>query len=239
MKSEFIMMRETYRKRFFQTVRQLMVCIMLSAMVSCGELFDFEIDNPDVIVPTEMHLNTDNLFMMVGDTCSVFPVWTPDSVTALGVYWESANTDVVMVENGLISAVGEGTAMIRAISVSGQLADSCRVNVSQGWSFSPQDYQYDMVVYANVVVDGEVLNENLDVCAMVDNEVRGHGVIMKHGGISYLELRIYSNQPANEQIEFFCYHRKRGRILKFPQTLVFDGESHGTLNNLFQLVIGQ
>ena len=129
--------------------------------------------------------------------------------------------------------------MIRAISVSEQLTDSCRVNVFPGWSFSPQYYQYDMVVYANVVVNGEHLNENLDVCAMVDEEVRGHGVIKNHGDTSYLELRIYSNQPANEQIDFYCYHRKRGRIVKFPQTMVFDGEAHGSLNNLYQLVIGQ
>lgn len=70
-------MRETYRNRIIQIGRQLIVCGLLSVTVSCGELFDFEFDNPDVVVATEMHLNTDNLYLMVGDTCSLFPIWTP------------------------------------------------------------------------------------------------------------------------------------------------------------------
>lgn len=218
-------------------LKHLMACALLLLMTSCGEVFELDFETPDVILPVQMHLSTNNLYMMAGDTCSLYPVWTPDSITGLGVYWESTNPEVAIVENGLITAVGNGTAMIRAISVSELVKDSCYINVFKEWEVIPRFYQYDMVVYAQVSVEGESLNEDMEISAMCGGEVRGKGVVRTVNGITYLELRIYSNNPSGEQIEFYCHHLKRERTMKFPQTLTFDGEAHGTLNNLYQLVI--
>ena len=226
-----------YINKVYLRLKHLMACLLLLLMTSCGEVFELEFENPDVILPVQMHLSTNNLYMMAGDTCSLYPVWSPDSITGLGVYWESTNPEVAVVENGLITAVGNGSAMIRAISVSELVADSCYINVYKTWQVEPQYYEYDMVVYAHVEVEGEQLNDDLEISAMCGGEVRGQGIIRTLNNITYLELRIYSNVASGEQIDFYCHHKKRERVIKFPQSLTFDGEAHGTLTNLYQLVI--
>ncbi len=223
--------------KVYLRLKHLMACLLLLLMTSCGEVFELEFENPEVILPMQMHLSTNNLYMMAGDTCSLYPVWSPDSITGLGVYWESSNPEVAVVENGLITAVGNGSAVIRAISVSELVADSCYINVFKTWEVIPRHYQYDMVVYAQVTVEGESLSDDMEISAMCGGEVRGKGVIRTENGITYLELRIYSNEPSGEQIDFYCHHKKRERTMKFPQTITFDGEAHGTLTNLYPLTI--
>ena len=78
---------------------------------------------------------------------------------------------------------------------------------------TPSSYPYDMVVYASVDIHGTQLT--------VENS--GAYVIAAYVG---------------EEVRLRCYYRGHARAELFPDMIVFDGEMHGELTNLYPLVLG-
>jgi hypothetical protein len=152
-------------------------------------------------------------------------------------YKRSSNENVITVENGVISAVGEGTAVITAISVSRQYQASCTVNVHQQWSFNPYNYAYDMVFYADISVHGEKFSDDMYVAAVCDDEIRGIAQLKEYNGTPYILIRVYSNFTQGDEIKFKVYKRNSAQVEMFPNVVVFDGESHGSLSHLYPLTI--
>lgn len=66
-------------------------------------------------------------FSGIGDTQKITATLTPDTATS-SVLWESDNTDVVTVKDGIATAVKDGIATITATS--GSATAKCRVNVN-------------------------------------------------------------------------------------------------------------
>ena len=56
-------------------------------------------------------------------------VYNPGNVTDKVLYWESSNNKVATVNEGNVTAVGEGTAIITAKSRDGNKTANCKVNV--------------------------------------------------------------------------------------------------------------
>ena len=72
----------------------------------------------------------------------------PDKATNKKVTWKSSNTKVAAVYNGIVTAVGEGTATITVTTVDGNKSATCKVTVSK---------------LANAVTFGTVKNTSLAV----------------------------------------------------------------------------
>ncbi|KZL94162.1 Ig-like domain-containing protein [Clostridium magnum] len=53
-----------------------------------------------------------------------------NNTTTEAVIWTSSNLNVATVNNGVITAVGVGTAIITATTLDGNKSDSCSVTVS-------------------------------------------------------------------------------------------------------------
>jgi hypothetical protein len=58
-------------------------------------------------------------------------------------------------------------------------------------------------------------------------------------GKPYMELRIWSPFEWGDNIDLLCIYRGKARIELFDDIFVFDGETHGTLSNLYPLVIDE
>jgi hypothetical protein len=50
-------------------------------------------------------------------------------------------------------------------------------------------------------------------------------------------LPFYNPDGIEETVTFRVYHRQELRYEAFPQTILYDGEAHGSLSNLFALTI--
>lgn len=205
---------------------------ILATLFSCGELFDFE--EPATVDTATMTLNQHELMLMMGSTYMLKPIFTPDSVSNEEIYWESGNEQIVRMRNDTIVALMPGRCIVTAISVQRRLTDSCMVNVQHPWTVNPVGYRYDMVIYARITINGNT-DHGMMVAAFCGEELRGVAVHHRDHGIDYDVLRIYSNQPQGEKITFKCYDPSTGLVKPLSTVINFDGEAHGSLQQLFPL----
>lgn len=112
---------------------------MAVALTSCND--DNNDGNPNDGNPTDtvpsaaavavtgvtLNLSADTL--EVGDALQLTATVAPDSATNKGVSWASSNTAVATVANGLVTALGEGTAAITVTTADGGKKDTCLLTV--------------------------------------------------------------------------------------------------------------
>ena len=82
----------------------------------------------DTVEVTGVTLNKNELTLTEGGSETLTATVTPDNATDKTVTWASNKTDVATVENGVVTAVGEGTATITATA--GGYEASCVVTVN-------------------------------------------------------------------------------------------------------------
>lgn len=222
-----------------KNIYKALLALLPFLTASCGLM---EMDEQADIVATQMSLQRDTLYTMVGDRIELTPVFTPDSVTVGDVLWTSSADSVLSVSNNVFTALSEGWALVRAVSVMRHLEDSCRVCVMRRWNSTAREYPYEMMVYATVTVHGQPFNpETMMLGAFVDDEMRGAGELMEWKGQQYVRFRVgsdisyYDPDGLDETVTFRVYYRQELRYETFPQTIGFDGEAHGTLSSLFEI----
>ena len=84
-----------------------------------------------VNVPVEsVSLTPSTLALEAGKSGTLTAAITPDNATNKSVTWESSNTAVATVENGVVTAVGAGEAIITVTTADGGKTDACKVTVT-------------------------------------------------------------------------------------------------------------
>lgn len=209
------------------TYMALLLCVVTTT--SCDELLEMEFINK----VQELNLSRKELVIMKGDSCRINLIFDK-SANIESAFWNSSNPSIAVVkDNGLLMAKEVGHTQINVTTVQSHLKDSCMVQVINSWDDIPcSTYPYDMVVYADVRIDGKVPNEDLVLVAMNDKELRGYGKVRTERGITYTYIRIWSPKAYGDKITFFCYDHSTVHLQQLPYTITFDGESHGTLSNL-------
>jgi len=213
------------------------VCMALVSMltVSCG-IIDMEL-NEDVQVAYDMHLSHDTVYVTVGDTFVIEPVFFPDSVSNRELLFLSEDESVVTIYNDTVVAMAEGETSVVGVSVLNGFADTCMVYVMAPWVLNANDYSDDMVVYATATIDGKPFDpERMMIAAYSGSTFRGRGELINVGGKDILRFRIYSYYEWDtsmpeleaEYIRFKYYDRENLTLKTFPQYIIFDGETHGS-----------
>ena len=83
------------------------------------------------IAVTSISLNKSEITLPVGKSETLTATVAPENATNKNVTWTSSNTAVATVENGVVTAVGKGTATITASSASDPaVTDTCEVTVT-------------------------------------------------------------------------------------------------------------
>ena len=97
----------------------------------CGAEETRAISKLEPVQVTDVELDITQKALNVGDTFTLTATVKPDNATDKSVTWSSSNTSVATVdENGVVTAVSEGTATITATASNGVEA-SCAVTVKQ------------------------------------------------------------------------------------------------------------
>ena len=91
---------------------------------SCEVIVSAKIINVESI-----SLNKTTLSLVEGESDSLTATITPNNATDKTITWSSSNSNVATVENGLVTAIGVGSATITATTTNGKTA-SCEVIVS-------------------------------------------------------------------------------------------------------------
>jgi len=220
--------------------RVVVIACMAMALTSCADLFDMD----DAIVPREMTLETHAVTLMLGDSCVIKPIFTPDSLSNNVVYWMSMDPEIASFVSGdTLVGLSIGTTEALAISVTDyNQIDTCAVEVIDRWQLPDEDFPHETIVYANVLIHGQPPTDDDIIAAFYEGEVRGIGQIFEMRGHSVMRIRIAGDFVDNDELDqqsvaFRCFRRSHHELLTFPQWIFFDGESHGTPSEPLQLEI--
>ena len=97
-----------------------------------------------------------------------------------------------------------------------------------GWTVNPYDYQYQMSIYAKLVIeDNDVTaDNNYEVAAFVGDECRGVAKIQSQGGYTWLWMFVRSDEASGEKISFKVYDKTTGKEKRIAETVDFvsDGQ---------------
>ena len=97
-----------------------------------------------------------------------------------------------------------------------------------GWTVNPYDYQYQMSIYARLVIeDNDVTaDNNYEVAAFVGDECRGVATIQSQGGYTWLWMFVRSAEASGEKISFKVYDKTTEKEKRIAETVDFvsDGK---------------
>ena len=115
------------KRSLFCTLRIALIAI-IPALLSCGKS-NSEPTKPKDVAVTSVTLNQVSIELKVGESVQLTATIQPSNATSKTITWSSSNSAVASIANGLLTAIGEGTATITA-SAGGKSAN-CNVTVKQ------------------------------------------------------------------------------------------------------------
>lgn len=96
------------------------------------KLNEESVERPDAVKVENMVINKSTANISVGEEIQLSPVFTPEHPDEFTVLWSSSNKDIAVVDSlGRVTAIGEGNAVITAVSVDGEIKSNCDITVSQ------------------------------------------------------------------------------------------------------------
>ncbi len=212
------------------------LCLGMSAFTSC------EIYNDEPIEALWMQLDRDSIVLMMGDTCRLSMWFDPDTVTNVSAFWEVVDSGGVInvLDNGEIIATQPGETDLRVVATNSRLEDTCHVTVIEDWREMYDTYPYDMLVYADVDFRNAFQQyhndaKNMRIAAFIDGEMRGFGEVRTDHGITYTLFRIWHYRPRSGVVNFRYYLPYELITGELEYEMYFDGEVHGSLNNLIPI----
>lgn len=197
-------MKGNRKYRFNELVKSVSpfyLMALLLCFASCGEIYDIDSEDDE---PATMTLDRHEVTLMVGDELTFKTTFTPDDLgdEKLPVYWMSEDDDIATFDDdGVLHAVSEGTCKVYATSVSATLTDECEVTVIEPWTaISNRSFGREMMVYADVKINGEAPSEDVVVGAFCGEELRGVGEMRTAQNKSYMAFRVYSDNLYPDDI---------------------------------------
>lgn len=221
--------------------RVIIAITTLLALTACGEYFEFDTQQPTDA--SQMQLGRHVITLVEGDQFKLPVAWSPEQPSNTSVHWLVEEGDVATMRGDTVVARQAGVTRTIAFTAYEELRDTCIVNVLPPLKYAMGNYPYDQVFYARVTVDGKQIttsnDESVIIAAFVGDEVRGVAYttyIQRNDKIVfYTLLRVWSPNPKGDEMHIVCYSPKQARLIELPNTITFDGESHGTLKNLYPM----
>ena len=158
-----------------------------------------------LIPVTGVELDIHSATFEEGQSITLTPTISPSDAADKRVTWSSSNTDVAVVNNGVVEAGFEqtGTAVITVTTNDGGFTDQCTVTVTQG---QPQLYIF---IPGSGLIPGEkyiigTIDEHYDFWA-ISSESGPVSRVLQSCRISESSQKIYSVDPYNaSKIVFEC-----------------------------------
>ena len=96
-----------------------------------------------------------------------------------------------------------------------------------GWTVNPYDFQYDMTVYAGLVMEEGMVTDyaNYEIAAFVGDECRGVAEVQTQGGKTWLYMRVRSNASSGETVTFKLYDKVELREYAVHESMLFESQA--------------
>ena len=100
---------------------------------------------PSYVAVSEVSLNHSALELLEGESTTLTATISPEKATNKNVIWTSSDTSVIIVDNGKVTAIKEGTATITVTTEDGNKSATCEVTVLH-------DEYNDPIVFADEIM---------------------------------------------------------------------------------------
>ncbi len=97
-----------------------------------------EPEEPQVIPVEGIALNMQEVTLEIGESTTLEATITPDNATNKKVTWSSEDSSIASVDNGVVTAIGEGTTNIVVTTDDGEKTATCSVTVLQSEEPEPE-----------------------------------------------------------------------------------------------------
>ena len=151
---------------------------------------------PEEIKVESIALNIQDITLEVGETTTLQATITPDNATNKNVTWSSDNTDVATVNNGVVTAVGEGTANITVTTQDGNKTATCRVTVIKEVEEIISTISYNITELTNKNVIASITFNKNDV-TITNNEGSNQYIFDKNGEFTFEYVDAEGNTGTN------------------------------------------
>ena len=139
---------------------------------------------PEVINVESVALNSQNEELKIGDTVTLVATITPSNATNKNVTWSSDNTNVATVNNGVVTAVGEGSANIKVTTVDGNKTAVCKITVVDEQEDVISTISYDITDSTNKNVTATITFNRNDV-TITNNDGNNQYVFETNGEFTF------------------------------------------------------
>ena len=123
---------EISAKAFPSTAKVLLISLLQNAVFTSDQTevinaLDTALNIGDIIAVTGISLDSSTKTVAAGDTVTITATITPSNATNKGIVWTSSDETVATVNGGIVTGVGNGTAVITAKTVDGGFTATCSV----------------------------------------------------------------------------------------------------------------
>lgn len=123
---------EISSKAFSSTAKVLLISLLKNAVYTSDQTdtidaFDTALNIGDIVAVTGISLDSSTKTVTAGDTVTITATITPSNATNKGIVWTSSDETVATVNGGIVTGVGNGTAVITAKTVDGGFTATCSV----------------------------------------------------------------------------------------------------------------
>ena len=123
---------EISAKAFPSTAKVLLISLLQNAVFTSDQTevidaLDTALNIGDIIAVTGISLDSSTKTVTAGDTVTITATITPSNATNKGIVWTSSDETVATVSGGIVTGVGDGTAVITAKTVDGGYTATCSV----------------------------------------------------------------------------------------------------------------
>ena len=139
---------------------------------------------PEVINVENVTLNSQNEELKIGETTTLVATVMPSNATNKKVVWSSDNTNVATVNNGVVTAVGEGSANIKVTTVDGNKTAVCKITVVDEQEDVISTISYDITDSTNKNVTATITFNRNDV-TITNNDGNNQYVFETNGEFTF------------------------------------------------------
>ena len=179
--------------------------------------FTFVACDDDKVSPTALELKE-------GTTGTLTAAVIPSNATVTTVVWSSSNEGVATIDDGIVTAVAEGTATITAKTDDGGFTGACIVTVTKETpAFDESRYHFDL--FLTVGKHGGMSSRNTTVVNSVDKltadmgtiSITGEGTELNDYSMECISKGRYYYQIPSDENRFVKYQIKNNQVVVVAQ----------------------
>ena len=151
---------------------------------------------PEVINVESVSLNIQNTELKIGEKVTLVATITPSDATNKNITWSSDNTNVATVNNGIVTAVGEGKTNITVTTVDGNKTAVCEITVIEEQEDVISTITYDITDSTNKNVTATITFNRNDV-TITNNDGSNQYVFETNGEFTFEYVDSEGNTGTN------------------------------------------